>query len=60
MHNCRHRGQMGVQNGGQQPGLWRRGTPVETQAGSDRATRSPTCPQTPGTGDPDPPLDAAE
>jgi len=51
---------MGVQNGGQQPGLWRRGTPVETQAGSDRATRSPTCPQTPGTGDPDPPLDAAE
>jgi len=61
MHNCRHRGQMGVQNDGQQPGLWSRGTPVETQAGSatGRRDRRPAprrrVQETPG-----PPLDAAE
>jgi len=30
----RRRGRMGAQNGGQRPGLQRRGTPVKTQAWS--------------------------
>ena len=52
-------GRMGMQNGGQRPGLWRCGAPVKTQMWNAMGTRPPTGPGRLSTGDHRPAFGAA-